>query len=412
MSGAFNYLWVGVLLLLFNYLIEKETLPSWTHLPLLLFGIICGWSNEALAIGLGGAYFLYFAFHRKRLLRHRVFMLAGFFLGMLFLVFAPSAINRAMTASVREFSLIDRLVNMQNLRLFFVLLLLLCVKTAFGKLSFREWVRKEQVFILATLISFAFILFTGFFYSHSRYGIEMFSLILILRLIDWNRVGRIPVTIANVVVLAFAVYALTVSARCDDVAKEELACVEAGETIIPTTDVIAPSSYLRRFVLDYYGLGIKDGIDEIKYYGEDDWIPNYYGFENRFVCFLPKILIDDVQKNYDAYQQFHTLKYLPFYAMRLKPGQTAWRAEFVYGPSKTDTWPWPLNRLLAKVNDEVGSEILPVQFVKINGERYVLVLKKRSSQDNRLKEIKLIDYPEWSKPAVTSEPEEFWSHFM
>ena len=28
------------------------------------------------------------------------------------------------------------------------------------------------------------------------------------------------------------------------------------------------------------------------------------------------------------------------------------------------------------------------------------------------KEIKLIDYPEWSKPAVTSEPEEFWSHFM
>ena len=412
LSGAFNYLWVGTILLLFNYLIEKESLPSWTHLPLLLFGIICGWSNEALAIGLGGAYFLYFAFHRKRLTRPRIFMLAGFYFGMLFLVFAPSAINRAMTASVREFSLIDRLVNMQNLRLFFVLLLLLCVKIVFGKLSFREWLRKEQVFVMATLISFAFIMFIGFFYSHSRFGIEMFSLILILRLIDWNRVGMIPVTIANVAVLAFAVYAATVSSRCYAVAQEELACVASGETIIPTTDLIAPSSYLRRFVLDYQGLGIKDGIDEIKYYGEDDWVPNYYGFNKRFVCFLPKVLIDDVQKNYDAYQEFHTLEDLPFYAMRLNPGQTVWRAEFVYEPSKTDTWPWPLNRLLAKVNDEVGNEVLPVQFVKINGERYVLVLKKRPSQDNRLKEIKLIDYPEWSKPAVTSEPEEFWSHFM
>lgn len=412
LSGAFNYLWVGALLLLFNYLLDKNDLPKWTHLPLFVLGVFCGWSNEALAIGLGGAYFLYFAFHRKRLARHRVFMLAGFFLGMLFLVFSPAAINRALTASARTFSLMDRLVNMQNLRLFFVLILLLCLMLAFRKLKFKEWVRKEQVFIMATLISFAFIIFTGFFYSHSRYGIEMFSLVLILRMIDWERVGRLYVTVANVLVLAFAVYAVTVSARCYKVAQEELAHVAAGDAVIPTTDYISTSSYLRRFVLDYQGLGMKDGIDEIKYYGDDDWVPNYYGFENRFVCFLPKVFIDDTRRNPEAYQQFHTTKDVPFYAMRLNPGQTGWQAEFIYKPSKTDSYPWPLNRLLAKVKDEVGNEVLPVQYVTVNGERYVLVLKKRPSQDNRIEEIKLIDYPEWSKPAVISEPKEFWSHFL
>ena len=74
LSGAVNSLWVGVAVLCFRYMMEKEEIASWARLPLFLFGFVCGWSNEALVVGLGAAYFFYYAFHRKRICCHRLWM--------------------------------------------------------------------------------------------------------------------------------------------------------------------------------------------------------------------------------------------------------------------------------------------------------------------------------------------------
>ena len=58
MSGSCNYLWMAILLLLFFHIMAKEEISKKYHIPLFLFGFICGWSNEALVVGLGAAYFI------------------------------------------------------------------------------------------------------------------------------------------------------------------------------------------------------------------------------------------------------------------------------------------------------------------------------------------------------------------
>ena len=391
MSGACNYLWMAILLLLFFHIMGKEEIPKKYRVPLFLFGFICGWSNEALVVGLGAAYFIYFALHRKRLSNHRLWMLVGFYLGALFLVLSPAAVNRALSTSARQFSLLERVIHLQNLGIFFILVAFVVIKTLLRKMSFREWIKREQVLILATLISLLFILFTGFYYSHSRFGIELFSLLLLLRAINWNKVNTILVSVANVCVLAFAAYAITVCAKCHTVAQTELAQVAAGDNVIITTEVIEPSSYLRRFVLDYAGLGIKSGIDEVKYFGEDDWIPKYYGFKDKMVYFWPDIFIKDLHSNHSSYDEFRTLEELPFYAMRLTDGQTPMLAELIYHASKYSSLPWPLRRICEKCVDFLDSEVTPVRVLPIDGEQYVIVNKTRASLSQNLKEIKLLD---------------------
>ena len=391
LSGSCNYLWMAILLLFFIHLMDKDEIAKHYHVPLFLFGFVCGWTNEAMIVGLGVAYFIYYVFHRKQLTKHRLYMLAGFYLGALFIVFSPAAIHRALNTSAQHISLLERVINLHNLGVFFIMVAIVLIKVIFRKMKFSEWVKQEQILILATVMSICFILFTGFYFSHSRFGIELFSLLLLLRTINWNKLNTAVVTVANVCVLAFAVYAISASARSHAVAQTELAHVAAGDSVVITTEVIEPSSYVRRFVLDYAGLGIKTGIDEVKYFGEDDWIPKYYGITDRMTYFWPDIFIKDLHSNAKAYQEFHTLEGLPFYAKRLTEGETPTQAELVYHPSKFSSLPWPLNRICDKCAGSTYSEVVAVRVLPVDGEQYAIVNKTRASLTQQLKEIKLLE---------------------
>lgn len=389
LSGSVNYLWVATALLFFYLLMMKDHLPSRYNVPLLLYGFMCGWSNEAMVVGLGAAFFLFYIFHRKQLTTHRICLLVGFFVGSLFLVFAPAAIHRAMTINANHFSLMDRLVNMHNLRIFFLMVIFIAGKAIFGRLNFKHWVKKEQLLIIATAVSFAFVIFTGVEISHSRFGIELFSLLLLLRAIDWERINHTIVTVCGMGALVFAVYALTVSHKCYRVGEEELAPAAKGETLILTTNPIKDTSYLRRFVLNYCGYDLNGELDYQKYYGNDDWIPDYYGYHGQLVTMLPKAFIDDVNSHPELYNDYRTLEDLPFYAIRIESDRDSWYARLVYEPSKYDKLPWPLNRLVMKYKNIKNSDLSEVKVMEVKGERYALVRRPRPSEDYRLKEIQL-----------------------
>ena len=392
MSGACNYLWMAIPLLIFFRLMEREEVSKKYHVLLILFGFVCGWTNEAMVVGLGAAYFFYYITHWKQLKAHRVYLLAGFVIGALFLVFSPAAINRALTTTARNITPMDRLVNMQNLRIFFLLVLFILGKAAFRKLHFKQWVKKEQVLITALVVSLVFILWTGFNLVHSHFGIELFSLILLLRAINWDKLGNTVVTVANVCALAFAIYAVTVCAKCYSVGQEELEPASRGESVILTSNPIKTSSYLRRFVLDYYGYGLHGELDEEKYYGDDDWIADYYGNHGKLVYMIPKYFVDDLHAHPELYNDFRTMDDWPFYAIRVNPDHNIWYAELTYEPSKYNNLPWPLNRTVMKFMDVTDWDISDVKFMTIDGQQYAFIRRPRPSQDHRLKSIELVEH--------------------
>lgn len=379
LSGSCNYLWTGTAILFFLYLMAKDETPRWSRVPLLAVGIVCGWSNEALALGVGAALFLYFLMNRKQLTSHRKYLMIGFCLGLVALVFSPGALGRASKVGHGEFQVVARLLNFSNLRFFFLLLALIVFKAIFKPRNFIPWVKKEQVLLMATFISFAFIFMTGDYHAQSRYGIELFSLILLLRSINWKRLSSILVSVANVAALAFAIYVVSVCAECDAANRKELSQITGSHCIVPTTQPIPITSFLHRYALDYAGFF----VDDNKLAGEHIWISAYYGYDD--VVFLPQIFIDDLKEHYDDYEgRFRTIDKLPFFAMRL-PENKDFNFATVYYREKPGAS--IIDAIASKLRSEVDSYYADARVVTVNGDHYVFVARFHPSQDERLEKI-------------------------
>lgn len=379
LSGSCNYLWTGTVVLLFMWLMARDKLPSKYHVPLFVYGLISGWSNEAVSLGLGAALFLYFLMNRKLLTSHRKYLMIGFCLGLVALVFSPGALGRASKVGQGEFQVVARLLNFGNLRFFFLLLTFIVFKAVFKSRTFIPWVKKEQVLLMTVCITFVFIYLTGDYHDQSRFGIEMYSLLLLLRAIHWERLSHVLVSVASVATLAYAIHVVTVCAECDAANRKELSQITGSHCIVPTTQPIPITSFLHRYALDYAGFF----VDDNKLAGEHIWISAYYGYDD--VVFLPQIFIDDLKANYEAYQgRFRTIDKLPFFAMRL-PESKDFNYATVYYREKPESS--IIDALASKLHGEVDSYYADARVVTVNGEHYVFVARFHPSQDERLEKI-------------------------
>lgn len=388
LSGSCNYLWVAVALSFFIYLLEAddERFPSWSPLPLLLFGVVCGWSNEAFVIGLAAAYFVYYCKHRKTIGRPKKLLLLGFFIGVVLLTISPGSLRRAVSANGGDFAFGMRLRSLFDVRLFYVLAALVIAKSMLRRLRFKEWLKREYVLVIAIFVTFAFVLMTGSHFPQTKFGIEFFSLILILRNIDWARVNRLWVTLANVATLACACYVLFVCSKCYAANQKELSMVTHSHCIVPTVQPYGYNSFAHRFALDYAGNFRHDGQ---KPFGGHPWLSQYFGYKD--VWFMPQNFLDDLKVHHDLYDEFHTFGELPFYAKRLPNPQSVAYAEIHFRQSKYDGLFWPLNQICNTLTGYDGFDVADAYVVNINGEYYVLVDRYDISQDKRVSAIQLKD---------------------
>ena len=384
MSGSVNYLWVATAMLVFHHFLEKESVPGWAYAPLALLGFICGWSNEAFVVGLGAAYFVFFITHRHLLTGHRRSMLIAFYLGACLLVFAPGSVHRALYGTTTfRFGLWFNLTHMVNVRLLYVLMAIIVIKALRNKRNFILWIKKEQLFLMAVMVSFCFILLTGAVTEHSRFGIEFFSLILILRSIPWERLYDAIVVTADIMILAFACYVLCACHKCYVSNQEELAQITGDGCLVQTTQPDIPS-FIHRFSLDYSAY---DSEYDTKMYGElKSLITDYYGV--RSITFLPKDFVEDIKANQDKYSCFRSFGELPFYAKKVSSGNECNGFFLEYEKpsySRLPAFMHPLARIITgKPPQHVWRD---ARYVTIDGQRYALIHRTWTNEDHHLKKI-------------------------
>ena len=385
LAGSFNYLWVGTALLYFNELLERDTVPRWSYIPLTLFALACGWSNEAFVVGLGAAYLYYYILrHRELFTGHRRWMLPAFFIGAALLAFAPGSLSRAATTG-RPSSLLVSLFYMRHLRLMIILAVIAIIMACVRRRSFVAWVKREQVLIIAVLVEFFFLMAIGIDAVHSRFGIELFSLVMIFRLINWNRVSNLVVTLTNLAMIPFAIYLISVSQHCYEVSQGELDQARRGNELVQTSESV-PHEWLHRYVLDYSLIK----VNSIKMYGFDPFLNNYFGHP---VLFLPEDFCHDVAVNPERYEgEWRTFGKLPFYAMRVDVEEPDCSSAILnYSPpTQFDYLPGPLiwlcNRMLGLKNEVKEDKLLTVS---VNGNYYILIPRNNPGQDFRLRSIRL-----------------------
>lgn len=389
MCGAFNYLWTATALLFFHYLLMKKQYGNKAFVPLFAYGLICGWSNEAFVVGLGGAYFFYFLMHHKSLTTQRIVMLSGFYIGALFLILSPGSIHRAMSMGPERSLIVmfQSLVSMSNLRMTFILIALIPLLALTRQLKLKQWLKEETLLILALIISLVFVWFTRHFTAHSRFGIEMFALMLIMRAIPWERLGKNMVkviTVANVITLVIGIMAIHASYKCSLENERELAQIERHEYPIQTrTADYHP--FFDRFVVgyEYFGWG-----EHRKFFGTSIGINKY--FHNDSIYFLPEGFVQAAKQSPERFDTFQTQETWPFYAKRANANDSAMTCAILeLTPIDHNRFIWPLNRLAPKTHAYSNYDVyVEIQSVTLDGNEYILATKRPVIED-RVKNIKL-----------------------
>lgn len=373
MSGVFNYEFVAVLVLLFNYLLNIE-IHSKVWIPLLfLYGVISGWTNEAVVIGLSVVYLCMYMRHLKDLTWSQWALLSGFAIGVALCVFSPGSIHRALGNGETEriamtgllFNYICSLFNMYNLRVFFVMLVL----WAFVKKMDWKW-------LIGAFFAILFVTFTGHNSEHSRFGIEMFSFVIILSIFPYD---KMKYYVGHVVLSLTAVYLLICIPYCVKNYQEFIHIEEQikhTQNGIVLTNEVHPPLYaermLRRFTVpeesEYFFINI------VWY---NPMLARYYGRHDINLYFLPTKFINDV-RNGNVCDSFDINTKFPFYACQWNRDEEPSSVSFILEKS-----PWASFPIVGKMERFTSTEVKADNqlFLKINGADYLLVKKNPMIQD-------------------------------
>ena len=319
LSGSFNYLWSAVLLLLFYRLLTRDSFKACYSPLLFLFGVVCGWTNEALVVGFVAGCLCHYFFHHKELTSHRAVLLGGLVTGALFLTLAPGSLHRFMKGKEGAFSLagaahqlFSSLIAMDNLRILPLLLLLLLVFVVF-KILPKGFFPDNLLWVVAVVTSFVFVLFSGHQAAHSRFGIELFSLVLILRLLEQVTLPRSLTVICGLAVCVVLAQTLYYSRLNYREYKQCVAQIESTETgIIETNEVLCPA-FFDRLILRF-----KPSEKDDFYFCQSGWIDSFFG--KKDLLFLPHRFMERIRQDKRVFEEFETPTDLPFYARRIDDG--------------------------------------------------------------------------------------------
>ena len=219
MSGALNYTWSAVLclafLLVYTKVRQMEKVNWGVAFLLFLLGVISGWTHESLVVGISGALFIIYCvqYNKRRPKSPEVILVVGFWLGTVLLCLSPAARGRASFdhPSIWE----TFLLIIGELRTFYVLLFLL-VCTFFREKrngnhhTLKKFFYDNQLYFYIIFIEFVFSLVIGFRNVRQLFGIELFSVVILIKLISeqtsfntvWCR--SISIVAASVIILHMA----------------------------------------------------------------------------------------------------------------------------------------------------------------------------------------------------------------
>ena len=369
MSGACNYLWVAVLLLSFNIVLEKDIKNKALFPLLFVFGIICGWSNEAIVLGLGFGYFVYFAFHRDKLNNSRVALLLGLYIGILFLAFSPGSIQRFLRHHVSENNVIGIIHNIDNIRILYILLIAVIIGY-FWKKDVKLLLKNNQTLLMAIIVTFLFVLSTGISYGHSRFGIEICSLLLFLKLLSFYNLSKIKFFAITSIILQVTTisYALPI---CFKNYVENLNIVDQvvkTNTGLILTNRIECIPYFKRFLV--HVTNSEWSSFEQQFY-PTDYISKHFDKKVK-LFFFPKTIYDKITQNNGSIY-FAESKELGFYCKQIEKEPR--KVEYILGKTDYDRIPFYYKPFVNKMERYTAS-VVPVGIfttATINGFDYLLI---------------------------------------
>ncbi len=322
---ALNYLWPLCFSLLvlycWNALRTKNTKSKAFLVLMSILGFVAGWSHESFAVPLSAVIFIYYCINYKEFSGKVALLIIPLWIGTALLVFAPGNFvrlhNEAFSGSGALNYLKQNPLAIKLLPILIVLVLMLWLKRV---IRIREFAKENYLWIGLLVLSLMFVLVLGLRPGRTYIAVELYSFILIIKLIkavDIKDKGlkRLTKPVTVVVTLLFIVHQ---SFICSASIKEKSIQDKFINQYIESADGVAVydytdygcllNPYVRRFLLE-----IGDNPD-IKYFKETLELRH-----TRRAKRLVTVTSTDYDfiSNYDKYlKEDRNVKYSgPFYAI-------------------------------------------------------------------------------------------------
>lgn len=389
MSGACNYLWVATTILAFDCLFKANK-----HIPvviLFIIGIICGWTNEAFCIGLSCGFVVYYVFHRNKLTTAQKSLISGFVLGTIMLVASPGSIGRALNNSDTGFNPISMAKNfaiaflyMNNIRILPLLLVLALYLVITKRATLKGIIKEDLIWIVAIGVTFVFILFTRHDSSHSRFGFEFFSMILILKYLSMVRIPKLANTLILISLVIMTIYTIPFAYKNYEESNRVLSQLKKQKDSIIMSECLNTPTNASRFVIplvNWYSNGMP--------FSGKNWENQMIAkrFQKKEIIFLPASIYQGMVYNNPKFKRFYTTPNIPFYVKQVNKKQIS-NVIFKLNPTDYDKLPFYIRPFANKMQRYSLNELQTEKYdvLTIEKKNYLFV-KKNALIGNRLEKI-------------------------
>ena len=218
MSGSVNYIWAGVIALAYIYILQRnvDQMKTWQIALFLCFSLIAGAWNEMFSIALSPAILLWMLFDKRYKNARLRWSVLLFYVGTAFVVLSPGNFVRLGTVSGAVVSLKTLILNMLQLCVFswwsvlIILLLIGILITSLQKTySVKEWFYKNWFWLVAIVVSLAFIFVTKATYSRVFVAIYLFTFILLVDVYKRIKMHPIITGILSIVLVSMIMWDFT-----------------------------------------------------------------------------------------------------------------------------------------------------------------------------------------------------------
>ena len=395
-SGSCNYLWSATLFLLFHFLLFKSvgSHNNIVQLPLsLLVGILCGWTHEAIVLPAFVGYAVSFFICKVKLTRRQSFQFIGFMIGALLLVVSPGSLHRLSNSGNNTHSLSTAILSfisiLGSLRIFWLMIIITSFSMIRQRTSIKQIVRNFPFELIALLFAFLFVVASGARYPRAYFGIELFSLIFLMRSIpNYLFLTKSQLWIANIALFLLLIPVL-IEAKSSH--NEALRLEEKAQK---TKDGLIGfyehplGCWAKRFIQ----------LNHISQYDEfyDGFIAdaesNMYwrrGFNKDTILLLPQLFIEKAQNEPGLFNEWNDLDSLPFYAKLITNNSNQYKtATFLL--KRNDDIPLIFQPIAKYFNRYTTTDIKTDKIAEISIQRRkFIVVKKNDIVDDRVVDIKL-----------------------
>lgn len=189
-SCQIGYIWMFAIVLIYILLFFKSQArcSGWHLIWLIPFSVIAGWTQEAVVVGISVALIVYVFSHWKTITFNQWVMFFSFGFGAMLLCFSPGTLSR--TSEIHggldflppfTYSLLKMFFYLRVTYIFiFYVIYLLFIR----KVSFKELYSQGSFFIIALLALLVFNVVLGVFGNRQLFGIELMSLILLMKYLN------------------------------------------------------------------------------------------------------------------------------------------------------------------------------------------------------------------------------------